>query len=475
MINLQKCDIEHIPLPVCTLGVADQGYRDENVDQLAQVIISNISNQTSDPSSKSYFKGVNNLEINQDKITLGQGEYVVFHKSLTGEKQPLSSETFEHVYQILLQHSPVALANSGAENAMEECANRYELLKAKLKEIDPTLEALFVPRTLYELFFIRKCIQEDLKHKKICSFLNPSLHTISLEDFDGDQQKYENYLRNKEVRQKERKCWHLCYFADTGDNQHAGVKNVAYRLNKAILKAFDPSSEGFTYQEFSALAKKEIKFLKAHYNNGLEIMEKLRRGEKVEHVSSCTMPGPTTNFSNETTRGIIKPMGIRNKADARIIRKAIALECSKLAQQSLFLYRGANFQNDVAFCWDDKDKPYSLSYGSSLFAGCLYDGGATAFHYMRRQQNAYAIPVAFNQLNESPFFVPKTHTVAQLFGDGEIFHARTKAWKDVDLNEIGGIDMGANSHIRDHLTSNLSQTELNSQFEAYKNLALQLK
>ena len=71
--------------------------------------------------------------------------------------------------------------------------------------------------------------------------------------------------------------------------------------------------------------------------------------------------------------------------------------------------------------------------------------------------------------------MPTTHTVAQLFGDGEIFHARTKAWKDFDVKKIGGMNIGANGHMRDHLTSNLSQIELNSQFKAYKNKALQLK
>lgn len=486
MINVSKFVKDHIPLCVCTLGIAVLGYlgyqavrwiinkcqRTEKVDQVAQ---KSINNQPASHSSKALINRVSNLEISANKINMGQGEYIVFHKLPTGEKQPLSPETFEQVYKVLLQFSPAALANNGSEKALEECANRYELLKAKLKEIDPTLEAVFVPRTLYELIFIRKCIQEDLKHKNICSFLSPSYHNITLEDFEGNQQEYDNYLKRKEVRKKERKCWHLCYFTDAGDNGHVGVKDVAYRLNKAMLKAFDPSGEGFTHQEFSTLAEKEIEFLKTHYRNGLEVMEKLRKGEKVEEISSCSTPGPTTNFGYESTRGSIKPMGIRNETDAQIIRNAIALDCSKIAQHSLFLYRGADFQKDSTSCWNDKDKPYSLSYGSSLFAGCLYDGGATAFHYMRNGQNAYAVAVPFNQLNDSPFYIPPTNTVAQLFGAGEIFHSRTKAWKDYDLREIGGMNMGANGHQRDHLMSNLTKDELAAEFQRYKSKAIQLK
>jgi len=452
--------------------IINKCQRTEKVDQVAQ---KNINNQPSAYSSKSLVNRVSYLEISQDKITMGQGEYVVFHKLPSGEKQPLSRETFEQVYKVLLQYSPAALANSGSEKAIEECANRYELLKAKLKEIDPTLEAVFVPRTLYELIFIRKCIQEDLKHKGICPQLDPSSHKITLKTFKGDQDKYQEFLKEDAYERAQRKCWHLCYFTDTGNNEHAGVKDVTYRLNKAIPKAFDPPNEGFTHQEFSTLAEKEIEFLKVHYKNGLETIEKLRKGEKVEEISSCITPGPTTNFGFELTRGSIKPMGIRNETDAQIIRDAIALECSKLAQHTLFLYRGADFQKDSTSCWSDKDVPYSISFGSSLFARCLYDGGATAFHYMRNEQNAYAIPVAFDQLNDSPFFIPTTHTVAQLFGDGEIFHARTKVWKDFDVKKIGGMNTRVNGHVRDHLNSNLSKEELNSQFKAYKNKAFQLK
>lgn len=485
MVNISKFINEHIPLCVCTLGLAVLGYlgyhavgwiiskcqRTEKIDQVAQKNINNLRTWLFGHTSKSLVNRVSNLDISPNTITMGQGEYVVFHKSPTGEKQPLSRETFEKVYQVLLQHSPAALANSGSEKATEDCANRYELIKAKLNEIDSTLEAVFVPRTLYELFFIRKCIKEDLKHKGICPDLDPMSHRILLKSQMMDQK----FLKEQQDRRLKRKCWHLSYFTDAGNNEDVGVKDVAYRLNKTILKTIEPTKEGLTHHDFLALAEKEIVFLKAHYNKGLEITEKLRKGEKVEVISSCNTPGPTTNFGCESQRGLIAPMGIRNESDAQIIRNAIALECSKIAHTSLFLYRGADFQKDSTSHWSNKDNPYSLSYGSSLFAGCVYDGSATAFHYMRNGKNAYAVPVAFDQLNESPFFAPTTHTVAQLFGDGEIFHARTKAWKDCDLNKIRGVRGCANPNARDHLTSNLSQTELNSQFATYKNKAFQLK
>lgn len=485
MASVSKFVKDHIPLCVCTVGIAILGYlgyravrwivnkcqRTKKVDHVAQ---KNIINQPSSHFPKSLINRMSSLEISSDKITTGQGEYIVFHKSLSGEKKQLSPETFEQVYKILIQYSPAALMNSESEKASKGCTNRYELIKEKLKEIDPTLEVVFVPKTLYELIFIKKCIKEDLKHKEICPSLSP-YSRISLKKFAGNQQEYDAYLERKAIRRKERKCWHLCYFTDAGDNEHAGVKDVVYRLNRVMVKAFDPPSEGFTHQEFSAQVEKEIEFLKAHYKKGSEETEKLRKGEKIDCISSCSTPGPTTNFGYESNRGSIKPMGVRNDADAQIIRNAIALDCSKAAQHALFLYRGADFQKDSTFCWRDKDKPYSLSYGTSLFAGCLYDGGATAFHYMRNEKNAYGVPVPFDQLHSSPFYAPLTHTVVQLFGDGEIFHARTKAWKGTDVEKIGGINMGVSGHVLEHLKSNLSKDELINRYKKYKNEAIQLK
>ncbi len=316
---------------------------------------------------------------------------------------------------------------------------------------------------LYELIFIRKCIREDLKHNEVCSQLSPAtyLKTVKLEDYEGDREKFESFQKGRLKTLAQKKCWHLCYFDDVGDNDHPGVRDVAYRLNRVVVKTLSPTADGFTPEELFKHVENEIEFLKKYYSNN--------------SVGHCNYPGPTTNFSGDSMRGAIRSMGIRDDKDAQIIRDAIAIECSQIARKAFFLYRGADFQNDSANCWSNKNKPYSLSFGSSLFAGSLYDGGATAFYYMRKGKNAYAIPVPFDHLNSSPFFIPPTNTVAQLFGHGEIFHGRTKAWKDYDLKKIGGLPGSAKDFKTDHLKSELSKDELLIQFQHYKNQAIQLK
>lgn len=411
-----------------------------------------------------------------NKITTGQGEYVVFHALPNHEKKELSRETFDKVYNVLLEFAPAAIINNETAPAIaaDKCSRRYELIKDKIKQIDPSLEIAFIPKTLYELFFIKKCIKEDLKHKNICPYIQYNKCKFTLDDFYNNQIEYQDFLKRQENKKIQRKCWHLCFFEDAGNDHEINVKDVAYRLNQTIVKNLSPNSEGFTLGELAAHAENKIEFLKIHHKNCTVIEEKLLKGEQVESIMSSSTPGPTTNFGYESYVGDIKPMGIRDDADAEILRKAMALECSKEAQHSFILYRGSDFKDDSVKTIDD-NIAYSLSYGTSLFAGCVYDGGATAFHFMRKKPNAYATLVPYNQLNRSPFYIPPTNTICQLFGFGESFHGRTKAWKFFLVKKIAGINTGGGKNPRKLLGSNLSKTELIKQFEAYKAKAIQLK
>jgi hypothetical protein len=139
------------------------------------------------------------------------------------------------------------------------------------------------------------------------------------------------------------------------------------------------------------------------------------------------------------------------------------------------LYRGSKFKADSVI---DNDAPYSLSYATGIFAGCVYDSGAASFHHMRSsKKDAYAIPLPFSQISESVFYIPPTNTICQLYGGGEFFHARTKAWKEYNIRFLQGIQDGATG-LRDrpaYLSSLISKDDLIKQFETYKNKALQLK
>lgn len=441
----------HPILCVATLGFALIGYMGNH---LVRWIIEkcHTSKKVEDLANKIF--SFIPPEISPATISVGQGEYIVFHN---GEKKEVSYETFERAYKVFQEHSPAVVLTGKISS--EECANRYQLIKDKIKAIDPTLEIAFIPRTLYELVFLVKIINEEVKKGKLC----PYQYKIQRNELNIDK-----------------KCWHKCYFLDEGSNENPEVKNIAFRLNNTILKQFSPTSQGFTFKELSAFAELKIDFLKKQYREGSVEMQNYKPGDKC-NLCNCTYPSPTSSFRYESFRGSMKPMGIRDDKDAQIIRNALALDCSKVAQEAFLLFRGANFPTDSVTDWKRKDTPFSISYGSSLFAGSVHDVGATPFHLMTRgtrnneNVHAYVIPVLFKKAAESPFYIPKTNTIPQLFGCGEIFHARTKAWKDYDLEYISGIDGGHNYDKREHLRSNLTKQEMESQFQTYKANAFHLK
>lgn len=421
----------------------------------------------SSTSSVSISQGISQATIGggvpPGKITMGHGEYIVFHQSADGLTSEVSKETYEEVYAIFMRNSPAAIINNGG--MVDDCLNRYETIKSQIKELDPTLEAVFVPRTLYELIFIRKCIEEDIEHKAVCEFVSSTLHASQRPEYAA------MFAQFKEQYRTQRECWHLCYFDHAGDNEHREVKEMAFRLNKVMVDTLFPQNEGFTHEKISTHVAREIEFLKAQFNIGSDLLERSRKGEKVDLIRSCSNPGPTTNFRYELS----KPMGIRNDADAKIITDAVALDCSTLAQKAFFLYRGASCLKDLPFCEKDETRASSISYGTSLFAGCVFDGGATAFHYMRSRPYAYAISIPFDQLHESPFFIPPTNAICQFAGDGEIFHGRSKAWAGFDLKQLDGMNCGGNGHKTEHLGSQLTREELLAQYDQYMSTAIQFK
>jgi hypothetical protein len=119
------------------------------------------------------------------------------------------------------------------------------LIKEKLKQLDPTLRIMFIPKTLYELSFIQASIQEDLEDKKTCEYG----HLFCEEEISPETEKY-------------KKCWHLCVFEKDKecDNSRASIKELAFRLNQKI---FNTSHKGNrTYQEHEKSLGNFVQFLK---------------------------------------------------------------------------------------------------------------------------------------------------------------------------------------------------------------------
>lgn len=366
--------------------------------------------------------------IRQGPLTKGNGDYIVFNRKTHAAP---SKELFEQAYQILNDSN---------------CQNKFELIK----KIDPNLEVAFIPRTLYELIFIRKCVKEDVKAKASCPYLNRHRQEMfnPETDFPGqDEISPKDIKQLHQKRRSERKCWHFYPGRDRRSNRE-GIQEIAYRLNKAIIKAMKPQDGGFTFQDFTDQTEKELDYLQGDAKGRID--------------QDRNFPGPVILFDDK---------------ESEMIQKSLMLDCSRLAEKSLFLYRGAVFSEDSP----EKDgNPISLSYGTSLFAGCVYDvtgKSATAYAHMKKTKNAYVIPIPFDQLNRldrSPFTMPSNSILDQLFGVGEIFHPRTKAWQGCNVNTIEGFYAGGET-TKAHVISNLSREEIHKLFKQYKSRAIHLK
>jgi hypothetical protein len=409
------------------------------------------------------------------RVKNGQGEFVVFSKS----GQAISPERYTSAYKIFDKFSIANILkdNASVETAMKSFEKREESIEQELQKLDPDLSSIFIPRTLYELVFIHACIEEDITAGKICSFLDPDTQKIILGHKDADLEMEESekqkYVSNLRSKQADKKCWHLCYFDNEGDSLHPNVIKVAYRLNQLIINKIQ-NLQTVNFSDITDLLNSEIKFLEKYHKDCSVLADKIENGEKATSISSCAIPGPTTNFGYESMRGSIKSMGIRNKKDAKILRNAVAMECSEVALKNIFLFRGSHFKKDKPYCSDKKQDPYSLSFGTSLFSGVVYDGGATAFHYMRRDDyEAFAVMVPINELARAPFFVPLASTVCQLFGQGEIFHGRSKVWEGI-TQKPRGLQQGESRW--EHLKTTMPREKLVSEVQRfYKQNVISMK
>ena len=443
-------------------------------------------------------------------VTNGYGEFVVF--SLLCKQQEIDRKLFDKIYKIFCSYSPGGLAEEHrGDRSSYSYENRFILIQEEISKINTDLKIAFIPKTLYELRFIHNSIQEDKEKTQQCPWLDKRLHDPNfyqrkIKRFENDikkisqqilnmpnewshiddKEKNERYIRedteklNNEVRDIELKlekmkkkaeshkpdpgCWHSAYFSGEGElkeNKNNNVRDLAYRLNKFFAKKCFQNGGPLTYKEIIQLVRDEIFFLKNYYKNGSPILV------------NVNVPGPSICFGTESTRGSLKPMGIRNEQDEDIIIKATELECSELAKRHIILYRGSNPIEDSPVLRSNNQMPYSLSYGQGLFSGAIFDPGATAFQCIRNGSHGYSLLIPAEQFDNCCFYIPKSNTLAQLCGDGELFHSRTKMWNEASsLESLGGVAPNPKNRNIQCLNSSLSREEFLLQFNEFKKKAV---
>jgi hypothetical protein len=415
----------------------------------------------------------------KDIIQNGYGEYLIYRIAPNGKKEAITDIEYEKIFNIIEEVR--ALKGDLIPQ------NRHNYLKTKIqKELDQNVFISFIPRTIYELMYLRECIQEDVDKQFCCNACESGIaNALQEKTPDNEKQKIINSALEKGF-------WQQCLFEDKDYEAQFAQKNqfdyriphiqkIAARLNYVALEEFKKCcshNEGFTYEEIQQIQSELLTFFKELHNSQSELHEKASK------VFEWTYPGIARQFAEEKIRdnGCVKryPQGIANERHEKIIHNAIQLECSNEAAKGMVLYRGSELAKDDVTRQDFESWPAStcansLSYGSSLFAGALYDGGASAFHYMRENYlDAQALIVPLKKIlsAKAVFHAFYVHPLIQLMSRGEIFHPRTKVWElNSEEKILGFLGLAKINYAKVKICcrTSLSKEGMEKKFSKYKN------
>jgi hypothetical protein len=115
------------------------------------------------------------------------------------------------------------------------------------------------------------------------------------------------------------------------------------------------------------------------------------------------------------------------------MERAIAIEYNAFNTNTFPIYRGSDYVDD----YNDKSQSNnrSISFGSTLLGGLLFDPSACAYDHMANKslwakKLGYVVFInkkeyLLGQLSNM-FYIPPIITLLDLIGKGEYFHARTK-------------------------------------------------
>lgn len=198
------------------------------------------------------------------------------------------------------------------------------------------------------------------------------------------------------------------------------IIDIAHRLNNKIVKKLSLKPKGFIYDELDKHTDVAINYLKNFYN--ITARNNPCNSQENKICIQGDDVGPTAYFASKDFFNTGNNMGISKDYQEHMIKNALKADCSKEAQTAILLYRGANINKDKAYL-PKTNEVYSLSFGTGLFSGCVWDPGATPFRYFYDSNTAYIIPVRLNELKNksTPFYIPPTNTIAQLLGKRGIF------------------------------------------------------
>jgi hypothetical protein len=313
-------------------------------------------------------------------------------------------------------------------------------------------QIVFIPTSLYELF----CIYEYIKTLGQTTPLQKAItvDAIDLSDIlSKDLGKKDFFAFSNTIRRQILTIYRNVnkkFFSEPGET------NAAFYMNNKIATFLFS-----TYEEFKV--SKDSGALADFITNKADVLVTYL----VNEINKYDM-------STYDTRRIYRPdlMFLKDESNNNIVPKVIALEYQARALNKGLLFRGTTLitapvdfgtkepnkkseqptqllagstlksENVEKEYGQKKIEPYSISFGTSLFAGAMFDGGACAYNYLvglagpmamgkKERTTGYLLLIDkkayIENQNNNLFFIPPLAPIAGIFQLGEYFHARSKA------------------------------------------------
>lgn len=361
----------------------------------------------------------------------GFGELVLRIKD-GGTLRAVTKEEYEKLYWVFQKYAPIL---DGAPKPLAK--SRIEMMREELRSINPNMVATFIPRTLHDLTYIRKSIEEDIERERSFPFKNPEDPTEEELRSFRESCSSNSWIADPKGIRSEPFVFPKIEISTPSDVEKniLTLMDIGYRLNKAAAAEIDrlgADIEDLTLSQIQQLVDDQIAFLERFSKDPV-----LSKHFSHAREDFAPLSGFFINFTAKLPKTCDeKMMGLR---------KITFLECQESMANKILCYRGGDLRTDspVRKISSGVD-PYSISFGSGCFSGIVNDLGACAYYHMFHlwygKQDAYILVIDPEKESTDTFFVPSFTALESLFGDGELWHYRFKSSKD-EHDDIHGITL----------------------------------
>lgn len=360
----------------------------------------------------------------------GYGELVLRVKIDDGSLRPVTKEEYAKAYGIFQKYAP----RLGAIPAHLE-KSRIAMMREELQKLIPNVVATFIPRTLHDLLFIRKSLEEDLERERNIPFKTPGNPTnAEALEFLVRMSKNSWFTNFATDRSGSFNRIQICTPSDVERNLPALV-DIGYRLNLAASQEMNriaANVEDLSLHQIQRLVDEQLEFLERFAK--FPVLD-----GRIFHAKEDSAP------LSKFFRGFAKE-GLKTTCAEKMmsLRKIALLECQEAMAKRILCYRGGSLATDspVKLKGTKNEYLYCISFGSAAFPGLINDRTACAYYHMfeikiGEKEDAYILVLDPSQESAQTFYTPPYTALESFFGKGETWHYRFKISKDVHREVTG--------------------------------------